>query len=300
MRKMRKEVILILGMHRSGTSAVAGAFGKLGAELPNDLMGAQPTNPLGFFESNSAVYLNDQILESLGTNWRDWRPISPQWFQTEAAQEFKLKICNILASEFACSKLIVIKDPRICRLVPLWHAALAESGFDIRIVMAFRNPLEVAESLQIRDGIPISLGLLIWLRHVLEAEVASRSLQRSVLEMSEFLADWRTEFARVGEQLSLALPPFAGFAELGVDKFLSMDLKHHNLDREQIFSDKRSNEWIHTSFAALRALKADPKSDVAINAFENIRTQFNVSSLIFGPLFADTEQSAFDRSIKCQ
>lgn len=88
---MRKEVIFILGMHRSGTSAVAGAFGKLGAELPNDLMGAQPTNPLGFFDSNSAVYLNDQILESLGTNWRDWRPISPHWFQTEAAQEFKLK-----------------------------------------------------------------------------------------------------------------------------------------------------------------------------------------------------------------
>jgi hypothetical protein len=290
MENARKEVILILGMHRSGTSAVAGAFAKLGAKLPNDLMGAIPSNPRGFFESNAAVALNDRILNSLGTNWRDWRPISRLWFKTSAAQEFKKEIVNILVSDFGDSSLVVLKDPRICRLAPLWRAALTEYGFDVRVIIPFRNPLEVAESLQCRDDIPISLGLLIWLRHAAEAEFNSRDLQRAFLEWGEFITGWRGEVARIEKQLDVVLPRVSDSSALEIDEFLCKDLKHHNLPNEQIFSDARVNEWVSSSFAALCSLKLDPMSNVGIDTFDNIRRQFDANALIFGPVFADLEQ----------
>ena len=67
--------ILVLGMHRSGTSAVAGMLGDLGCRLPSDLMEASPMNPKGFSESTSISMLDDELMERLGSSWFDWRPL---------------------------------------------------------------------------------------------------------------------------------------------------------------------------------------------------------------------------------
>ena len=168
-----RDAVLVLGMHRSGTSSVAGTLVKLGATPPKSLMGANSANPRGHWESSALAALNDEILKSAGSAWDDWRTFNAAWYTSPIAEEFRQKVVDELNKEYGDAKLVVIKDPRICRIVPLWSQVLNGSRHTVRFIIPVRSPLEVSRSLWIRDKIPISKGLLMWLRHVLDAEMAT-------------------------------------------------------------------------------------------------------------------------------
>src|SRR5690606_20636375 len=104
----------------------------------------------------------------------------------------------ILSTEFGSSRLFVLKDPRICRLLPFWIEVLEGFGAIPHVVCPIRNPLEVAASLKSRNGTDASLGQLIWLRHVLEAEIASRDLPRAFIRYKDLLHGWRSVTLRLG------------------------------------------------------------------------------------------------------
>ena len=71
----KKTALIVLGMHRSGTSSVAGALALAGAAAPKHLMPAAADNPKGFWESSAVADFNDRILNREGSNWHDWRAI---------------------------------------------------------------------------------------------------------------------------------------------------------------------------------------------------------------------------------
>ena len=96
----------------------------------------------------------------------------------------------------------MLKDPRICRFVPLWRAVLGRLGVAPKVVVPLRHPLEVAGSLARRDGMPEDEALLLWLRHCLEAEAATRGLPRSFLRYDDLVADWRPAVDRLAHGLS--------------------------------------------------------------------------------------------------
>jgi hypothetical protein len=73
-----KAVVVVLGMHRSGTSSAAGTFIRLGAAAPRHLIAPNPGNERGFWESRVIVDLNDAILAAVGSDWRDWRRFNPE------------------------------------------------------------------------------------------------------------------------------------------------------------------------------------------------------------------------------
>jgi Uncharacterized protein conserved in bacteria len=78
-------VLLVLGMHRSGTSATTRVVNLLGANLGNNLVQPGPDNPDGFWEHAEAVRINDALLEGLGRTWYDMREMPRGWQDTEAA-----------------------------------------------------------------------------------------------------------------------------------------------------------------------------------------------------------------------
>ncbi len=122
--------------------------------------------------------LNDDILISAGSAWYDWEPFNHDWNTSSVSDAFRARAQTALESEFGASRLFVLKDPRICRLLSFWIEAVGHFGAEPVIVLPIRNPLEVAASLEARDGIHVSIGQLLWLRHVLEAERVSRNLPR--------------------------------------------------------------------------------------------------------------------------
>ena len=93
----RRIAILVLGMHRSGTSAVTRVINLLGADLPSNLMPAVAgANEPGFWESMDVYRLNDEILASVGSSWDDWRRFDPAWMRSAEKDRFKVRALAIL------------------------------------------------------------------------------------------------------------------------------------------------------------------------------------------------------------
>lgn len=152
--------VLVVGMHRSGTSALAGALEALGFEAgpPDDLMAADIGNPQGYFELKSVASLDDEILMHYGGSW-DCPPVFPVgWERDAAAKEFTERARNRLTEVFA-SRHFVLKDPRVALLLPLWRNAT--DGRDGAVVIV-REPLDVAASLNQRNGLATLTGLALW------------------------------------------------------------------------------------------------------------------------------------------
>lgn len=290
-----KQALIVLGMHRSGTSAVAGALARLGGAAPANLMPAHDDNPKGYWESEPLVRLNDRILAAAGSSWHDWRTIDQTWFGSDAAARFVEETAAAIEKEFPGSAPAVLKDPRICRLMPLWVQALERAGRVPIVLTPLRRPAEVARSLAKRDSFSLGRAYLIWLRHVLEAEHASRGTTRLLFRWSDFMSDWRgvVDDIRVRTGADLQTSDIELAAE--VDGFLDGGLRRQK--RDETASD-HAPEWIAPAFDALTALAQDPGDSSARDKLDEIRFAFDRTAAIYGPIFdgVQTEFYAFQNA----
>ncbi|MCE9629808.1 MAG: glycosyltransferase [Planctomycetia bacterium] len=229
---MTRHALLVLGMHRSGTSALTRVLGLMGAALPHEPMPPTADNPQGYWESRRIARLNNRLLESAGTSWSDDAAISPEWFADPGRGGDREEAVALLAEEFAAAPAIVLKDPRICRLVPFWKAVLDAAGLETRAVLALRDPLEVARSLAARDADPafrpaaipdLARGLLLWLRSVLDAEWHTRELTRHVIDYADLLRDWRMAVGPLDDIMSHSR--LSADSAAAIDTFLDPTLR---------------------------------------------------------------------------
>ena len=202
---MAPRVIFVLGMHRSGTSAVAGLLGDLGASLPKDPMPESPMNPKGFSESESISALDDELMNHLGSSWYDWRPFHADPRHPEV-EEFVRRAVQLFHEAFGDEDLVVLKDPRISRLVPFWQEAMRRAGREPLYLHVHRPPLDVASSLETWAGYGTAYGELLWLRYVLDAEAATRGECRTFVSYEQVLQSPWTTADRVGERLEVTWP----------------------------------------------------------------------------------------------
>ena len=150
----QKTAILILGMHRSGTSALTRVLNLCGVDLGTRLMPpAQDNNDSGFWEHVDAVDAHERLLFQFGRSWSDARALPDGWLESEAAAAAAQRIAALVADEFAGSRLWAVKDPRLCRFLPLWLKVLGGAGVRVKLLYALRHPDEVIASLVRRDGL---------------------------------------------------------------------------------------------------------------------------------------------------
>lgn len=173
-----RQIVVVLGMHRSGTSAVTGALVQLGFPVGGAALPAADDNPLGYFENAEAVDINEALLLDLGRGWDDLRPLPDQWLRSIPADAARARIAAWLETLEAHEGRCVLKDPRLCLLFPLWREVLESRGLDLRVVLAFRALPEIVASLVKRDALAERHALLLTFAHVLEAERSSRGLVR--------------------------------------------------------------------------------------------------------------------------
>ena len=220
--------ILVLGMHRSGTSPTTRVLNLLGASLGTRLMPPFPNNnERGFWENLDAFEIHERLLGEIGRSWHDVRDMPDDWQESAAASHAQAAIISFIQGEFATSPLWAVKDPRMCRLAPVWLRALAECSVRSGILFVVRNPLEVAASLQARDGLSRARSLLLWTQHVLEAERATRGYPRVMVTYDQILKDWSGSMARVSQALGVAWPRSFGEARAEIEAFLDVGERHH-------------------------------------------------------------------------
>ena len=174
------QLVLVLGMHRSGTSALSGLLVESGLDGPADRMPASPMNPKSYFESLSAMHLNDRLLEDLGSAWCSLTAIpESRWASSAPAVEaWRSGMLKLLYEAYPRDGRAVLKDPRLCMLLPGLRPWLESNLISCVAFLPVRHPAEVVESLWVAESIPRSQGLFLWLRHIFEAERHSRGIKR--------------------------------------------------------------------------------------------------------------------------
>ena len=194
--------MLVVGMHRSGTSALTGALSRLGLVLPagDDLVSGQYDNPI-HYESRALNDLDDTILVALGGSWSAPPTPDPGWEGSPALHDVTATAARAARRAFPLDGPVLWKDPRLCLLLPLWRTLLPAP---MVTVFLWRDPLAVARSLRARQGFPLSLGLALWERYTRDAVSGLAGHPGYVLGYEELLADPGAALRRVAHWLGAA------------------------------------------------------------------------------------------------
>ena len=276
-----KTCFLILGMHRSGTSALTRIISLAGAELPRVMIEATAGNRTGHWESQNLVLTNDRILEAIGLSWFDWH--SPNWTALSVREReiIETDLIGIIEKDFDSGEAIVVKDPRICRLVPQYLSVFSSMGYRVLPVLIFRNPKEVIRSLMARSNWPRGRSdldaALLWLAHTLEAEYNTRHLGRVVVSYSRMLDAWPSVLTDIEHHGDVTLNNSAKSIEYSIDGFLNSDERHHHVNDDVLGDDPVTLGWVRSVYEAMRLLEVNPTSAVAKARLDKVRQQIHAA-----------------------
>jgi hypothetical protein len=232
----------------------------------------RPDNPAGHWESPEIFALHDAFLEAIGSSWDDPRPIPPGAFDTAAAASCQVSIRRLLERDFAHTRLFVEKDPRLCRLAPLWRPLLDELGVRTFAVLPQRHPLEVARSLAQRDGIAQHQALANWLIDTLTAERHTRGLPRVFVRYEAFLE-------RPTETAARLIDEFDCFdlerAEVGLRQ---VRLQWQSALRHHVAPAEPMPTWVQETYAWVIAAAAgeEPPGDILDAVFDKLSAALEI------------------------
>jgi hypothetical protein len=271
-------------MHRSGTSALARVLSLLGAALPAKTIGAAVGNEKGHWEPERLVLAHEEMFREVGSSWNDWNKLDLTRLPPERLAHYKATIRSLIESEYGNASLFVIKDPRICRFVLLYREVLESLAVEVRPVLIFRNPLSVAASLARRDGMTVDMVQFYWLRHVIEAEAATRGLPRAIIQYDNLLADWRKVVDSVTASLAVVWPKPIDDAAAKIDEFLSPDQRHHEHGGDAVTIEKGLCDWVCRGYSAIETLPEQPQKAQA--ELDLIAHEFNAVTAVFARALA--------------
>ncbi|NJN74652.1 MAG: hypothetical protein HC799_18605, partial [Limnothrix sp. RL_2_0] len=270
----------------------------LGARLPQNLLPEQKDNETGFWESRDLMVLHNEILQSAGSMWDDWRRFNRQWFNSLEAEHYRKTLTDFLVKDFGDYPLFVIKDPRISRLLPLWIQVLEECGVTPLGVIPVRNPLEVASSLKKRNGFMIAKSCLVWLRYMLEAERGSRGLRRCIVTYDALLANWRQVADTIAEQSSLVWPRQSAAATVEIEAFLSMRHRHHSRRAEDLDAYPEVAEWVRRTYRVLLEMTHPQAAMICCEKLDAIYDEFDKASGVFEAVLLAEQRAAQESAEK--
>src|SRR6185312_9389345 len=150
----RKQALLVIGMHRSGTSVLTRLINLHGVTLGSDLLQAAADNETGFWENQHVVRFHERLLAALGSSWDDPRELREGWLEQVRVAGFRDELVALITGEFGDAPIWAIKDPRLCRLLPLWLKVLGWLDIEPKLIFAMRHPGEVVGSLMQRNELP--------------------------------------------------------------------------------------------------------------------------------------------------
>lgn len=266
--------LLVLGMHRAGTSALSRLLNIFGCSLPASLIAANHGNEDGHWESAAIAEFNDQVLNTVGSSWNDCQAVNPDWYNSPIYGGFASQARKLLLSEFDNSPLFVFKDPRNCRLARFWLEAFDAEAIKPAIILPLRHPDEVADSLERRDTMGVGYGQLLWLRHVLDAEQGTRGRPRIFTTYHALLVDWRGVMKRLSEHFSLIWPRNSLVSAAEVDSFL-----HKREIRSDAPRDIREGadlvSWLSNVYSIIARWSVSGESAADYPLLDRVREEFD-------------------------
>lgn len=252
----------MLGMSRAGTSLTARLLDLLGVYLgtEEELLGgdlrqipaedrekARAANPEGFWEHYELMRINEAILRAFGGSWREPPSLRPGWERSEQLAELREQASAQLGASFAGRPLWGWKDPRNSLTLPFWHGLVD----DVSHVVCVRNPLDVAASLDCREGFSPAQSLGLWLGYLTAALANTDGRPRVLVAYEEYFDDWRAPIARLARAAGVE-PPAEGSPLAGrIERTIKSALRHHHTPRQVVLADDRLPAEVRAAYRQL-------------------------------------------------
>ena len=250
------QCLLVLGMHRSGTSALAGSLRTLGVHLGERLMEPRPgENQSGYFEDLEIYETHKRLLDEMGFSWDDPRPLSLDAFPESILNSRRGDMTRLLRERFGGQALWAVKDPRLSLLLPWWREILSEINLTPGFVIVYRHPSEVALSLASRDAFSAEKSASLWLNYNLAAEASTRGLPRVFVSFDELLGHPAETLDRMAERLGVDWPRAPGEVAGELREFLVPSLRNHRADSIADPDFGRFARWVLPLFEGLEAAR---------------------------------------------
>jgi len=204
---MNKKAIVVVGMHRSGTSAVSGLLDELGVFMGKNLFAPQENvNEKGFFENAKVVDINDLLFDALLGSWDDPFSYDFELKYSDAYREFELTTKKFLSNEYASYELWGMKDPRTSLHLPFWDKMITNGNTLPCYLMMLRNPLEVVASIVKRDGFSKKKALILWINYTLSTYLFCASKSLYILNFDSLLASPEKVMTGICEKFNIDMP----------------------------------------------------------------------------------------------
>lgn len=211
--------VVVLGMHRSGTSVITRSLEACSVFLGDKLISGEKDNEKGFFEDAEINRLNEQFLAQLGGTWCSIF-LAPA--DESLISEYIEKNLTVLSSRFSSNPLWAIKEPRITRLPFLWDRVLQALDSDVKYILANRHPFSVADSLKKRNELPRLHALVIWMIHQALGMSTLVKYGGLVVDYDIFMDNPAHELQRISNFIGAA----PKHAEEFISGFLEKSLRH--------------------------------------------------------------------------
>lgn len=257
MSQSERRLIVVLGMHRSGTSAITSGLEALGVDLGESLMPPLANvNDKGFFEDVHVTQLNEELLKAIGSRWNSLSLVPEAALADEGLAPYKARAVALLRSKLG-NRPYGLKDPRISRLLPFWQVVFSEVGASVSYVIVLRNPLSIAASLKKRDELAAEASHYLWLEHMIPAVLGTHGCQRVVVSFDSLMSGPKVQLARMATHLGLPFDEGSIAIKRYFEEFLDVDLQHSRFELEDMRSDPAVSEDVVKAYELLVGMSKD-------------------------------------------
>ncbi|WP_202966624.1 glycosyltransferase [Cellvibrio sp. OA-2007] len=253
-----KKLVVVIGMHRSGTSTVMNALACLGVSLGDNLLPPGIDNPKGFFEDKSVNDLNIEMLDVIGQTWFSLSLVSDKDINKLISLGYLEKAITLLNDKTKTTPVFGFKDPRVAKLLKFWKLVFSRMDCDVQYVLCLRHPLSVANSLLQRNQSPVQKGYLLWLSYNLSIITEAQELKLIPLDYDQLMDRPIAHIESLAESLGLSVD--MQLADKFANEFLDNELRHSKFDELALVNDERCPAVVVEAYKLFNQMLTDNNS----------------------------------------
>lgn len=229
----KKICVLVLGMHRTGTSTISGILNILGVDLGNKLLLPSRDNPKGYFEHSDIVSLNKAFLNSHNLDDDGLLGELPtDWLYDNRTEDFKNKIRDLILRDFSASEIFGLKDPRISILLPAYLEVFKELGIELRVIIANRNIQDVINSLHKRGVVSLFDSVIAYKYYYRIIKSYAESLYHIHVHYDDLIIDSKNLINKMIEFINHPKIKSYDDVEYEINRFIEPSLRHNKVSSD--------------------------------------------------------------------
>lgn len=265
---MKKKIVIVSGMHRSGTSMLTKALELLSVNMGSNLMLADESNEKGYMEDLDFVEFNDNILWQIGHRWDGTSILKQNDFEKIASAPNIKNAINLISDKIDNVSCLGVKDPRFSKIFPFWKIVFQKINISVFYVIAIRNPLAVALSLKRRDGFDFDKSFWLWASYSLQSSFYTSDCNPIYVEYENMLRNPKKEIIRLSKSLGMNL---IGNLDKHIASFIDPRLNHYSSFNQQELAEISTPLMIAELYAKQKSIASDSNypNDIEYKSFLN-------------------------------